>query len=550
MKKIKTTKTIPEKIASLKEHSFSVGIYHVADIDILADSLQTHGQIHPILIDKERRIVSGRRRWFAAKQLGWENIQVQIINDLTEQEIEQLIVASNQQRKKTFFELLAEARFVLGTLGTSQGKERELIGLSEEDALIAKDRFDLAAKYINADFSGRTLRKLLHVDNFEKENPSAGLGLIDKIGKGSMTIDRAYKLIEQHKQVNTEGLSDETMDPAKLSQTKNWEIFHASCRNMHHLKDGSVQMIATSPPYWGLRDYRDEAERKLDTGETELGQEKSVEEYLDNITAHLFEMKRVLHDRGSIFINIGDTYDKDRNHLVSQRLAVLACDVVGLHFVNEIIFSKENNLPHTVPKRLQPSFEKIFHFTKTSDYDYYPFKVENAGKKSQPYKIDRANNRGGMDIGDWHLSKPYKKFRDFITVQDQTDIIRHCTVQVEAGAVKKLCPNIIHRAPFSVSLMLLPLLCTTKPGDLTLDPFGGSGSFLITSVLMGRKVVMYEKQEKFVRLANIRILRAAKEFNSMEAEKIEALATEQINITHFANSTEQDTNNKSLKQAA
>ena len=134
-KKIIKTQKAALKIDTLSGHPFAEQIYHVSDIDILANSMKTEGLLHDIVVDKESRIISGRRRWLAAKQLGWQEIRASIIDNLTDAEVQQLIISSNQQRKKTFMEFLSEARYVLGTLGTSQGKERELLGNpdSEDD---------------------------------------------------------------------------------------------------------------------------------------------------------------------------------------------------------------------------------------------------------------------------------------------------------------------------------------------------------------------------------------------------------------------------------
>ena len=73
---------------------------------------------------------------------------------------------------------------------------------------------------------------------------------------------------------------------------------------MSELEDGEVQLVFTSPPYWNKRKYSND--------EDWLGNEKTPEEYIDNIINHFDDTHRVLNDKGSFFLNIGDTF-KDRN---------------------------------------------------------------------------------------------------------------------------------------------------------------------------------------------------------------------------------------------
>ena len=531
MKKVTYKITKALKLNLLKPHPFAEKIYHIADIDILAKSLEKEGLLEPIIVDQQNRIVAGHRRVRAATSLKWKEIEAKILDSLTEPEIEQLIVASNQQRKKTFMEFLAEARFIIGTLGSSQGKERELIGLvdDKEFGKIAKDRFELAAKYIGADISGPTLRRLLYVDNYEKDNPDAGLELIDKISLKLISINKAYDMIKLHEERTNENGGDgaEQSNWENLSNPDNYKVITGSCRNMKEIMDAIVDMIASSIPYFNLRDYREKNKQVTDVNndeEPELGKEATPELFIENLIGYLFEMKRVLKPTGSIFLNVGDTYDRNYNNLITHRVIMAACDVVGLHLVNELIFLKERALPQNTDRRLQPTYERVLHFVKdVKQYHYTPFKVADPDKKMKLGKINRPDKDGGITEGGWSLSKPYKKFKDFISLQDQADIIQHCLVAPESLEMRKLDPKVKHPAPYSTSLMLLPLLCTTKPGvgHVVLDPFGGTGSTLVLATLMGRIGVMYEKQDRFAKLAEKRLKAMANTINPDMAAIIE-----------------------------
>ena len=76
-------------------------------------------------------------------------------------------------------------------------------------------------------------------------------------------------------------------------------IIQGDCRNMADIPDGTVQTCVTSPPYWGLRDY----------GEgDQLGLEAAPEEYVANLVAVFREVRRVLRDDGTVWLNLGTSF--------------------------------------------------------------------------------------------------------------------------------------------------------------------------------------------------------------------------------------------------
>ncbi len=546
-------------ISQLTIHPFLENLYKLGNFDSLEQSMKDQGQLHEIFHDVNNRVLSGARRLVVAKRLKWTHIKARRVDADDEASLQQLIIAFNQLRKKSFKEEIAEAKYVLGIIGVQQGKKRELL-LDETDPqfnTIKSDRYAIAAKYCGLDKSGNTLRKAVCIDDFENLYPDNGLNLTDSVERGIMSVERAYKLAKQYPEVKQE-LAEIDIPKADgkylVEAPPRWEIFHQSCIEMMQLANGSVNGIYESLPYFQLRDYRSKEERDAATaaGDTsELGQEATVEEFIENLKPYYRERFRVLHPEGSMFINIGDTYSREKNNLVSQRLVLMLCIELGFHLVNEIVFHVSSKLPQAIDKRLQPSYEKVFHFVKSTNYKYYPFALEDVTKKIATYKIDRPNKRGTIDRGNYCLSKPYKKFKDFITLQDQDDILKHCNVQGESVELSKLCPEIKHPAPYSTSLMLLPILTTTQPDDLILDGFGGSGSTIITAVLMGRKAVMYEKQERFVELAKKRISLTAKDYNDKTANMIENLATgKTIDISDYNQSSIRTTRQNINEEAA
>ena len=167
----------------------------------------------------------------------------------------------------------------------------------------------------------------------------------------------------------------------------------------------SIDLIVTSPPYYGLRTYIDQGHEFAQ----QIGNEQSLTQYLDALVATTAEMARVLTDTGSIFVNVGDKYagsgkqsgpigllpDEEakqgaRNgHRRSRpgridgippkslagipwRYAVRCIDELGLVLRAEIIWRKPNAMPETVTDRARRTHEHWFHFTKSGNYFHRP----------------------------------------------------------------------------------------------------------------------------------------------------------------------------------
>jgi len=165
------------------------------------------------------------------------------------------------------------------------------------------------------------------------------------------------------------------------------------------LPDGSVDLIVTSPPYFGQRDYRDGGESL----KGQIGNEATPREYVDALLACTREWMRVLKPEGSLFVNLGDSYysgkgapgrtttdpknagrnarrttrspldyglDLPRKSLVGTpwRYALGCIDDLGLTLRAEIVWAKPNGLPESVTDRVRRSHEQVFHFTRQPRY--------------------------------------------------------------------------------------------------------------------------------------------------------------------------------------
>jgi DNA modification methylase len=141
-------------------------------------------------------------------------------------------------------------------------------------------------------------------------------------------------------------------------------VIRADARNLP-LPDASVDLICTSPPYFGLRDYRD-GDGSL---AGQIGAEPTPQEYVAALLECTREWMRVLKPEGSIFVDLGDKYDSDKSLMYLPERYRIACrDELGLIGRAVIIWSKPNGLPESVTDRVRRSHEDWVHLTKESRY--------------------------------------------------------------------------------------------------------------------------------------------------------------------------------------
>ena len=120
------------------------------------------------------------------------------------------------------------------------------------------------------------------------------------------------------------------------------------------MPDGMVQTCVTSPPYFGLRDYSG--------GAAEIGKEKTPAEFVAALAAVFREVKRVLRDDGTAWVNLGDTYREKCLQMIPARFAIAMIDD-GWILRNEII-AKKNLTPQSVTDRCTHAHEQFFLFQR------------------------------------------------------------------------------------------------------------------------------------------------------------------------------------------
>lgn len=152
-------------------------------------------------------------------------------------------------------------------------------------------------------------------------------------------------------------------------------IYNGSAEEvLSRLPAKSIQTCVTSPPYWALRKYSEEPE--------EIGREKTFGEFVERLVKVFRELRRVLRDDGTFWLNIGDTWQGCKNG--AQRSApwrvAFALEEDGWVLRQDCIWFKRNPMPDgSATNRFVRAHEFVFMFTKGKGYyfDHEAIKAEN-----------------------------------------------------------------------------------------------------------------------------------------------------------------------------
>lgn len=157
-------------------------------------------------------------------------------------------------------------------------------------------------------------------------------------------------------------------------------------KRLKDLPEKCINVVVTSPPYWGQRDYGSEGQ---------IGNEKTPEEYIKKMLEVADELKRVLTDDGAYFLNIGDKYVEKNLEMVPFRLA-LEMQKKGWAIRNVIIWRKTNPMPSSIKDRFSNTYEPIFLFVKNPDGYMRPDYHFNLDAVRIPHITNNENNKSDL----------------------------------------------------------------------------------------------------------------------------------------------------------
>lgn len=309
------------------------------------------------------------------------------------------------------------------------------------------------------------------------------------------------------------------------------KILQGNCLDkLKDLPEQSVNTCITSPPYWGLRDY----------GEGEqLGLEETPEEFVDNLVKVFREVKRVLRDDGTVWLNLGDSYSSGgRTTTTNQTLrgdkdygvtrpkpskGIKPKDLIGIpwrvafalqadgwYLRQDIIWRKPNPMPESVKDRCTKAHEYIFLLSKSPKYyfDNEAIKEDAVRSGTIPKGKKYSGELADKNIGNRHTRETLNEK----PVADKRNKRSVWTVTTKPfkGA---------HFATFPPDLIEPCVLAGCPKGGTVLDPFGGSGTTGIVANNHNRNAILIELNEDYINLANKRIEKQGDMFTEVEIIK-------------------------------
>jgi len=342
--------------------------------------------------------------------------------------------------------------------------------------------------------------------SMEKEDESC---IVKGFVKGNYTADRAMKLMETYDEKKSD---DCTMVDLYPVEKRNYTILQGNIEDVELPEDLLIDTIFTSPPYYKIVKYGDDP--------NELGWESTPDLYVKRLADILMKGFAKLKESGSMFINLGESYENSSCHAVTERLTIELINR-GVNFVDRLIWNKISNKP--VPnniKRLRPGFETILHFSKTADYYFENVKI----KSDKTPKVTRGCKEKNSGKVSYHIQNNYDTFRSILKDDEVSTVL---TIQLSKNRTKHIEGEEIHPATFSSNLPVIPLLISTPKNreSVVFDPFMGSGSCGVTSLLLGFKFVGVELYEKNIVTAQ-RILNESQQ--NFDQESLDSLLEEYL----------------------
>ena len=142
----------------------------------------------------------------------------------------------------------------------------------------------------------------------------------------------------------------------------NAELYVGDCLNsLQGMPDKSVQCCVTSPPYFGLRDYGNDGQ---------IGLEETPGQFVEKLVDVFREVRRVLADDGTLWVNMGDSYGKGKQLIGVPWMLAFALRSDGWILRQDIIWHKPNPMPESTRDRCTKSHEYIFLLAKSARYFY------------------------------------------------------------------------------------------------------------------------------------------------------------------------------------
>lgn len=306
---------------------------------------------------------------------------------------------------------------------------------------------------------------------------------------------------------------------------------------LQQLPDNYIDCCITSPPYYRLRDYGTEGQ---------LGLEESPQEYIDKMVKIFGEVRRVLKDDGTLWLNIGDSYatssgpqppsnTRNRHGHTAKKvpegykrkdligipwLLAFALRADGWYLRQDIVWYKPNAMPESVKDRCTKSHEYLFLLAKSPRYYFDAEAISEpiAGSSTKRYLQNIEAQKGsdrqpGKANGAMKAALPRfggEKYGEDGTAETRTKsgklyipTLRRNKRDVWSISVARF--KGAHFATFPEKLIEPCILAGSRPGGIILDPFLGSGTTAAVAKKYGRECIGIDINPEYTEMSEVRM---------------------------------------------
>jgi DNA modification methylase len=317
---------------------------------------------------------------------------------------------------------------------------------------------------------------------------------------------------------------------------------------LQKLPDASVDCCITSPPYWGQRQYEGGG----------IGLEDTPAEFIQNLLKITNEIRRVLKNTGSFWLNIDDTYRNKSLVGVPWRVAIVMMDDQNWTLRNDIIWNKHKGGLDSSKDKLRNVYEHFFHFVKDPKNYFYDGKAIRSNSRKSIVKNGAVVSATGVsgirykrqielstaltpeqkiaamtELGTVLARIQQGELSDFRMIIRGQQRATHAESENLSGRAKELInkgfyflfyhpdgtlPGDVwdilpedtqnrqkHYAVFPEDLCQIPIVATCPSDGVVLDPFCGTGTAMLAAYKNNRKSIGIDLSADYLKLAHERI---------------------------------------------
>ena len=438
----------------------------------MKNSIRIHGILEDLIVDPRTMILlSGNVRLYIAKELGIEKVPV-AYRLIEKNNIDIFSIHTNKQRQKSMLDLTNEIEFIYAKYPVGKGAR------SDKDETIRFNK-TMREEFLS-EYSKDKIDKLISIKNsckviFPLKWEEIYIKKLSTIDEGRTTLNGIYTSLKSEMK-KKENILNFPIESDLIRE--NIKIYHHSSETMPEVQDKSVDLTLTSPPYFGMLDYRDFNQKQNGKKETGWG---CINEYFESLIKTFSECKRVLKDNGSLVININDSKKNGFYNLVPERL-VIELDKIGFSLVDTYIWIKHNPQFYKSKGSVR-SHEYIYHFVKKGckNYHFDESWLPNFSDELEIYKYGKESQFPKLLSGFDARLKTIKT-----NVADTKSFSKQCA---EYDLYFHNHGTFMEEIPF---VFIKTLIDNSRPG-VVMDPYTGSSTVAkVANDIGGHSFIGYE----------------------------------------------------------